>query len=378
MNILWIPHTAWDIPQRAHQFTRGLVARGHTVHVTNWVADFSTPGDYLSLRYLCNFFYRSHWDGAIKVHGIPRISPAIFTPGLRRFNTLVFSKIVQTLISRYAIEAVVGTFVVPPPTAPRVIFDLFDDNSGYWMSYGRISAYAQEIFDTEQAYLHNADAVVAASSVLADKAVARGTHAPVHLIPNGVDLACFADTDGTDGKALREKLNVRGKLVGLLGNHDKPAELEQVIAVARSLKDITFLIAGRGKAMPLAQAMVEHEGLDNIRFLGYIPLEKAPTVISALDVGLCPYAKTPGAEASSPMRLLMYLAAGVPSVCTDLESVRRCGFPNVVLIDDNKDALEKGILTALHLPKGRPLQINAFDLPRLIEQYERVLAGAVE
>src|ERR1043166_1869319 len=54
MRILWVPHTSWHIPQRAHLFCRALAER-HEVHVSDWVADFSSLRDYFSLRYLQNF-----------------------------------------------------------------------------------------------------------------------------------------------------------------------------------------------------------------------------------------------------------------------------------------------------------------------------------
>ncbi len=373
MRILWIPHAGWHIPQRAHLFCRALAER-HEVHVTDWVADFTSLRDYLSRRYLRNFTYRRDRDGNITVHGIPRISPALFVPALRRLNVAVFSWLVQRIIERHRIDVVVGTFVVPPPRAPRVIFDLFDDNVAYWRSFGRVPEYADEIAETERAYLQRADAVVAASSVLVDLAYERGARGPVYHIPNGVDLRRF---DRADGTRIRAQLGIRGKLIGVIGNHDKPYELEKVLDAAKMFldEDITFLIGGRGSAVPAIRQRAWREGLSNVVFQGYIPPPEAADWVSALDVGLCPYAKTPGADAGSPMRLLMYAAAGLPTVCTDLEEVRRMHFPNVVLVDDNAQSLGEGIRQALGLPRGRPPQIEDYDLQRLVARYEAVLQG---
>lgn len=82
MKILWIPHTGWHIPQRAHLFCRPLSER-HEVHVTDWQADFFSLRDYLSTRYLQNFIYRKYKDGVITVHSIPRISWALYFSALR-------------------------------------------------------------------------------------------------------------------------------------------------------------------------------------------------------------------------------------------------------------------------------------------------------
>jgi glycosyltransferase involved in cell wall biosynthesis len=371
MHILWIPHAGWHIPQRAHIFCRSLSER-HVIHVTDWVADFASPGDYLSRRYLRNFRYRRYQDGRIHVHGIPRISPAIYVRLLRVLNTHIFALSVARIISRHAINVVVGSFLVPPPRAARIVFDLFDENVVNWRSSSQAPAYADEIERVEYAYLQTADAVVASSSVLVDKARALGTRGPVHLIPNGVDLQRFAHANGM---GVRRQLGLQGRVVGLVGNNDKPAELDKVLSAAKALCDqeLTFLIAGRGAAMAGAAKRACDEGLCNVRFLGYIPPDQVPDVLSALDVGLCPYAKTPMDDARSPMRLIAYAAAGLPTVCTDLVEVRRLQFPSVVLVDDSVQAFAEGIRCALSMPRIRPAQIEDYDINRLVKRYEAVL-----
>jgi glycosyltransferase involved in cell wall biosynthesis len=373
MKILWIPHAGWHIPQRAHLFCRELAER-HEVHVTDWAADFASPRETLSRRYLRSFSYRQRQDGRIRVHGIPRISPALFLPALRRLNTLLFSRAVEHIIDRWRIEAVVGTFVVPPPRAGRLVFDLFDENAAGWRRGGQASRYALEIERVEQEYLRAADVVVAASQVLAEKARAGGARGPVCLIPNGIDLSRF---ERASGASFRRAAGMPGAVAGSIGNHDQPAELRKVLAAAQALAgdEVTFLVAGRGSAVKAAQARARTEGISNVRFSGFVPAEKLAEAIGALDVGLCPYAKTPMDEARSPMRLLAYAAAGIPTVCTDLEEVRRMGFPNVLLVEDHSAAFAEGVRLALQLPRGRPPQIDAYDIKRLAAAYERILSA---
>jgi glycosyltransferase involved in cell wall biosynthesis len=373
MRILWMPHTGWHVPQRAHLFCR-LLARDHEVHVTDSVADFSTLGDYLSRRYLRNFVYHRRREGRLTIHGVPRFSPALYVPSLRRLNTRVFERIVRQIIQEHRIEVVVGTYLVPPPTAPRVVFDLFDDNVAYWQSLGRAPGYANEIAATEQRYLDQADAVVAASSVLREKAERLGARGPVHHIPNGVDFCQFRLARPGP---VRRRLGVRGPLVGSVANHDNMLEIDKLLDTARLLAatGITVLIAGRGVGMERAAQRIRDERIDNVILYGYVAPDEAPSLISALDVGLCSYRQSAMDHARSPMRLLMYAAAGVPAVCTDLEEVRRMHLPNVVLVDDTADAVAEGIRSALRLTRGRPSELDAYEVRGLAKRYEAVLRG---
>jgi glycosyltransferase involved in cell wall biosynthesis len=373
MKILWIPHTAWRIPMREHLFCRLLASR-HEVHVTDSAADFHTPVDYLSLRYLRNFTHRYWHEGRVMIHGVPRISPALLVPALRRLNTQIFASVVAGIVKRHRIDVVVGTYLVPPPAAPRVVFDLSDDNVAFWRGAGQMPGYADEIGATEREYLRDADAVVAASSVLRDRAMALGARGPVHLIPNGVDMCAFRLARPGP---VRARLGIRGPLAGSVANHDSRAEIDKLVDAAKLLSatDVTILVAGRGRAIEHAARRARREHITNIVFYGYVSPEEAPSVIAALDVGLCSYRKSAMDDARSPMRLLMYAAAGVPAVCTDLEEVRRMALPNAVLVDDSAGALADGIRAALAFPRGRPAGFEAYDARQLARRYEEVLAG---
>ena len=366
-------HTAWRVPQRAHLFCRALAGR-HEVHVVESEAGFARPRDYLSARYLRSLRSAEYQDGLITVHRVPRVSPALPVGLLRELNSMIFARVVRGIVKRHRIDRIVGTFLLPPPRSPaRLIFDSFDANAEFWR-YRGASAYADEIDRTEYGYLQRADAVVAASTVLAEKALALDPRGPVYYIPNGIELRRF---ETLDRQRARARFGFEGRIVGSLANHDSSVELDLILDAARDLagRGIQFVIAGRGGALAEAESRARHERLDVV-FPGYVPLEQAPEFISAFDVGLCVYSRTPMDDARTPMRLLMYAAAGLPTVATDLEEVRRLGLPNVVRVDDHGAAVARGILAALEMPRERPREIHAFDLPGLIARYEAVLEGA--
>ena len=371
MKILWIPHTGWHIHQRAHLFCRPLSDR-HEIHVTDWVADFSSVRDYLSKRYFRNFVYRVYRDGNILVHGIPRLSPALYFPRLRRLNERIYSRYVNRIIDRHDIQVVVGTFVVPPPQADRLIFDLFDENVTRWVA--QAPEYAREIDINERSYLKQADVVVAASTVLSDKAKDLGASCPVVHIPNGIEIERYRH-DSYVG--FRQKLGIQGKIVGTIGNHDNIAEVEKILEIAAIFPDdsVTFIVAGRGAAIPKAMLAARRQGLRNLIFTGAFKPAETPAIVSAFDVGLCPYDISPMDDARTPIRLLAYAAAGVPAVCSDLKEVRRMNLPNTLVVDDSPTHFVAGIQRALMLPRKALQQIQSYDLNELVPRYERILLG---
>jgi glycosyltransferase involved in cell wall biosynthesis len=377
MRILWIPHVAWHIPQRAHIFCRALAER-HEVHVTDWVADFVRPRDFLTRQYLGNFFYRRYREENITIHGIPRVAPALMSPVLRRMNIHLFERTVARIVDAYRIDVVVGTFVVPPPKAPRLIFDLFDENVTYWINYRNFPSYAREIEQREDAYFREADAVVTVSSVLQDKAMNRRSSAKpgnVFLIPNGIDLESFRRADtmrvrqlyGLSGKKVIGFISALGEFVGL---HRLLEAFSQI-----SGDQIALMVVGDGPELKPAKKWAEERGLTNIIFSGKVPFEQIPDYYASLDVGVIPFDKSPFTDAACPIKLLEYTAARKIVVSTDLEEIHRMDFRNVVLTNSNVDSLVDGLRRALIMsaPREETGKIDRYDIRLLVKQYESIL-----
>lgn len=365
MRILWVPHATWRVPQRAHVLCHALAAR-HEIHVTDLVSDIASPRDYFSSRLVRTLLPTTWSDGVIRVHGIPRISPSLPFRRVRALNRRLARVAVDRLVRELDPDVVVGTFVAEPPHARRLAFDLFDDNVSRWRASR--PEYAAEIAAVEDAYLRRADVVLAASRVLCERAAAAGAN-DVRWIPNAVDLAAVAAADGSD---VRSRLVRHERLVGSVGNHDDPAELELLLSTAGLLRPhgVRLLIAGRGAAVRRLRGRPH-----DVLVLEDVALTQAADVVAALDVGLVPYRGTSMDEARSPMRLLLYAAVGVPAVCTELAEVRALGFSNVVLASPTPEAFAAAVLRALDLPRGRPAGIERFDVPVVAADVEAALAG---
>ena len=78
---------------------------------------------------------------------------------------------------------------------------------------------------------------------------------------------------------------------------------------------------------------------DNIHLLGQQPYDRIPAIVSTFDVCTIPFAANALTEATYPLKLHEYLAAGKPVVSTDLPDVRQ--FCDVVYIARNAREFEQ-------------------------------------
>jgi teichuronic acid biosynthesis glycosyltransferase TuaH len=72
----------------------------------------------------------------------------------------------------------------------------------------------------------------------------------------------------------------------------------------------------------------------NVQWVGPKPFEQLPSYVRAIDVGLVPYADSAFNRGSFPLKTLEYLAAGRPTVATDLPAIRWLDTPTVAMAKD--------------------------------------------
>lgn len=142
--------------------------------------------------------------------------------------------------------------------------------------------------------------------------VDRHRHASVHVIPN------FVDTDrirpGDRLTPYRRELEIADEPVVLYaGNVGFSQSLELVVEAARRCPDVTFVINGDGAAR--ADLERSAEGLANIRFAGYQPIERLGEVLATGDLHVVPLRAGLG-DVSVPSKAYSSLAAGRPVVAS--------------------------------------------------------------
>jgi colanic acid biosynthesis glycosyl transferase WcaI len=97
------------------------------------------------------------------------------------------------------------------------------------------------------------------------------------------------------------------------GNVGFSQSLGLVLAAAKSMPNIAFVINGDGAARKSLQQKAEYENLKNVYFADYQPIERLSEVLASGDIHVVPL-KTGLASVSVPSKMYSILSAGRPVV----------------------------------------------------------------
>jgi colanic acid biosynthesis glycosyl transferase WcaI len=163
----------------------------------------------------------------------------------------------------------------------------------------------------ERLSYRSADAVTVLSRDLADNVRSKlpaKLHHRVHEIPNFVDTEVIVPADRYTG--YRAELGLGASLVVLYaGNVGFSQSLDLVIAAARELPEVRFLVNGDGAARTSLEAAAAD--LPNVVFSGYIEPDRLPELLATGDIHVVPL-KEGLARVSVPSKTYSIMAAGRP------------------------------------------------------------------
>jgi glycosyltransferase involved in cell wall biosynthesis len=201
----------------------------------------------------------------------------------------------------------------------------------------------------EQQFYRHATRIVAVSDGIRDRLVARGVPAEkIAVVPNGVDLRRIAS--GASPESLRDALNVRGKfVVGYVGTHGMAQGLEVVVRAAQRLRgsEIRFLSVGEGARRQPVMALARELQLDNMTFVGLVPLAVAAEHLRLCDAVLIPLKRTDQIEITIPGKIFEAAALGKPMIVSAVgasaDLVQRYG-AGLVVPPEDPEALAAAIM----------------------------------
>jgi hypothetical protein len=190
-----------------------------------------------------------------------------------------------------------------------VIYDCLDD----------LEVSATPVEEHER-LLRKADIVLATSGPLLERI--RSTRPDVVFCPNAVDYESFARarTAGRIPDDLQAILRAGRKIVGYHGALARWFDYDLLEGVARAMEHLSFVLVGVDYDGTLKRSAL----LDrpNVYWLGLKPYRELPDYLGWFEVGMVPFVINSITEATSPIKLWEYLAAGTPVVSTDLPMCR--------------------------------------------------------
>jgi glycosyltransferase involved in cell wall biosynthesis len=169
----------------------------------------------------------------------------------------------------------------------------------------------------ERVLLRAADRLVVVSPALHRHAIRLGVAADrVTVVPNGVDLDAFAHAHGDE---VRARYGLAGtRVIGFLGSL-KPwhGVMDLVTAFQVLPPDSRLLIVGDGPERGTIEAEAIRAQLgERVIITGAVPHDQVPSYLAAMDIAVAPYSAQPDFY-FSPLKVVEYLAAGLPVVVTD-------------------------------------------------------------
>jgi phosphatidylinositol alpha-mannosyltransferase len=200
-------------------------------------------------------------------------------------------------------------------------------------------------------------------------------------IPNGVDVAFFANAKPLDGYPRT------GPTIGFVGRFTEPRKgMPVLLAALRQLvsqvPDLRLLVVGRGEAEDLLRE-AGPQLADRIDLLGQVDDETKARALSSVDVYCAP---NTGGE-SFGVILLEAMAAGAPVVASDLDAFRRVlgeSAAGVLTAVGDSTALAGALRELLGDPSRRAAlaaegsrRVEAFDWSVVAGQVLRVYEAAV-
>ena len=195
------------------------------------------------------------------------------------------------------------------------------------------SATPEMIGPLEERLLDRVEAVVCTAKSLTLTKVPRSGR--TYYLPQGVNYDHFS----TPRPVPAELSALPRPLIGFAGGVSACCDLEMIHDLALAHPRASVVLVG-----PIS-VDVSTLRLPNVHLLGPRPYADLPAWVQAFDVGLIPYVLNDWTRAVDPLKLLEYLAAGIPVVTTDIPEVLK--YRHAVAVAANRTEFGAAVAGAL-------------------------------
>jgi len=229
--------------------------------------------------------------------------------------------------------------VVPSPR--RVLYGTDDFVAGAGLT-GTGSSWLQR---GTRRQLADADLVVVSSPALREKWLP--SRPDIEVVPNGCDAARFAAAELARAPA---DIELPAPIAGFAGHMSERIDLAMLEAVAAT--GVSLLLVGPRQPSFEISRLDRLLALPNVQWVGPKPFDQMPAYMGAIDVGLTPYVRSDFNHSSFPLKTLEYLAAGLPTVASDLPAHRWLGTEHVTIVQEPEE-FAAAVQVLLRTPRSR-------------------------
>lgn len=168
-----------------------------------------------------------------------------------------------------------------------------------------------------------ADGVLVLSEQLADELVRRGVEREkIELAPNAVDPAVFLPNPRDDALAQKHGIREDVPIIGFAGSMASYEGLDVLVEASKRLMargvDHQVVIAGSGAVEKSLRSKIERESIVSVKFLGRLPMDEIPGLLSTFDVVALPRLPLPVTELVPALKPLEAAGAGKALVLSEV------------------------------------------------------------
>ena len=300
-----------------------MVRRGHEVHV--FCPQIAEP-ETVERKF------------RVRLHLFNRWQMGRYT-ALRNFKYLLYPRFLQRmvaeaarttkfdlLLSQHAISAVAAGRLKRRLNLP-VVMNFPDLLTGFmetWPGYiaPRPLVKALERYEISMPKRYGVDGVLAISDTLADYFAGRG-YPRKRILPIYFGYAAehFPFRPGIPGKSGPPVIVMHGSLDR---HHLGRIAFEAIQHVARQRPGVVFRFVGQ-RTGALEKFLRHAQVIPNFKFEapGFVPYAEVSKQLADASVGIVPYEESVGTHCAFVAKVVEYVASGLPTVCTPLQSIQR-------------------------------------------------------
>jgi len=229
--------------------------------------------------------------------------------------------------------------ITSSPLIGNIIGDLGETSSHYFCldDFTLFDGAFSSLGKLEQALLSKVDSCFAVSELLLKTRRVNSSHN--YLLSQGVDTNHFSPSVEIHPKMMRFK-SFQKPLIGFFGLLTTWVDIDLIIEASQIYRDYNFVIIGKSNI-----DLSKLSNVSNIFYLGEIAYDELPKFANAFDVGIIPFIINDLTKACNPLKLLEYLALGIPVISSDIPAARK--FEDVIFIAEDRQQFIKLIPLAL-------------------------------